>query len=113
MRANPAVRSSTSSTPNGMPLSVCERGWLTRPRSSNTSAGRTSLGTHAPPDLESGAAQWSTGHRHEAVLGAAKAINSHLQAKLSRRECRQWILFDKRSPTDSRSRASLGAASLG
>jgi hypothetical protein len=73
-----------------------------------------------PHDLEvaelsglAGAAQWSTGHRHEAVLGAAKAINSHLQAKLSRRECRQWILFDKRSPTDSRSRASLGAASLG
>lgn len=31
-------------------------------------------------------AQWSTGHRHEAVLAAAKAVNSHLQAKVGRRD---------------------------
>ena len=31
-------------------------------------------------------AQWSTGHRHEAVLAAAKAVNSHLQAKVARRD---------------------------
>lgn len=31
-------------------------------------------------------AQWSTGHRHEAVLAAAKAVNSRLQAKLDRRD---------------------------
>ena len=31
-------------------------------------------------------AQWSTGHRHEAVLAAAKAVNSHLQTKVSRRD---------------------------
>jgi hypothetical protein len=30
--------------------------------------------------------QWSTGHRHEAVLAAAKAVNSGLQAKLDRRD---------------------------
>lgn len=30
--------------------------------------------------------QWSTGHRHEAVLAAAKAVNSHLQSKLDRRD---------------------------
>lgn len=31
-------------------------------------------------------AQWSTCHRHEAVLAAAKAVNSMLQAKLNRRD---------------------------
>ena len=31
-------------------------------------------------------AQWSTGHRHEAVLAAAKAVNSMLQSKLGRRD---------------------------
>lgn len=30
--------------------------------------------------------QWSTGHRHEAVLAAAKAVNSRLQEKLNRRD---------------------------
>lgn len=31
-------------------------------------------------------AQWATGHLHEAVLAAAKAVNSQLQAKLARRD---------------------------
>lgn len=31
-------------------------------------------------------AQWATGHRHEAVLAAAKAVNSRLQEKLDRRD---------------------------
>lgn len=31
-------------------------------------------------------AQWSTGHRHEAVLAASKAVNSVLQTKLDRRD---------------------------
>ncbi|MFE3195956.1 TIGR02391 family protein [Nocardia sp. NPDC059240] len=31
-------------------------------------------------------AQWSTGHRHEAVLAASKAVNSLLQAKVGRRD---------------------------
>jgi hypothetical protein len=31
-------------------------------------------------------AQWATGHRHEAVLAAAKAANSRLQEKLDRRD---------------------------
>lgn len=31
-------------------------------------------------------AQWSTGHRHEAVLAGAKAVNSMLQAKVGRRD---------------------------
>ena len=54
------------------------------------------LGTHdASPSAAAGGmhpliwkaaqAQWSTGHRHEAVLAAAKAVNSHLQTKLSKR----------------------------
>lgn len=35
---------------------------------------------------QAASAQWSTGHRHEAVLAAAKAVNSRLQAKLDRRD---------------------------
>jgi hypothetical protein len=31
-------------------------------------------------------AQWATGHRHEAVLAASKAVNSMLQSKLGRRD---------------------------
>lgn len=31
-------------------------------------------------------AQWATGHRHEAVLAAAKAANSRIQEKLGRRD---------------------------
>lgn len=31
-------------------------------------------------------AQWEAGHRHEAVLAAAKAVNSHLQTKIGRRD---------------------------
>lgn len=31
-------------------------------------------------------AQWSTGHRHEAVLAASKAVNSMLQTKVQRRD---------------------------
>lgn len=31
-------------------------------------------------------AQWATEHRHEAVLAAAKAVNSHLQTKIGRRD---------------------------
>ncbi|HEX8117311.1 MAG TPA: TIGR02391 family protein, partial [Pyrinomonadaceae bacterium] len=31
-------------------------------------------------------AQWATGHRHEAVLAAAKAVNSRLQEKTQRRD---------------------------
>jgi hypothetical protein len=38
-------------------------------------------------------AQWSTGHRHEAVLAAAKAVNSHLQSKVSRRDISETDLI--------------------
>lgn len=38
------------------------------------------------------AAQWSTGHRHEAVLAAAKAVNSMLQAKVGRRDVSEMKL---------------------
>lgn len=37
--------------------------------------------------------QWSTGHRHESVLAAAKAVNSHLQAKLGRRDVSETDLI--------------------
>ncbi|MGW0183145.1 TIGR02391 family protein [Nocardia sp. NPDC003345] len=35
---------------------------------------------------DAASAQWSTGHRHEAVLAAAKAVNSLLQQKTGRRD---------------------------
>ena len=38
-------------------------------------------------------AQWSTGHRHEAVLAAAKAVNSYLQTKVGRRDISETNLI--------------------
>jgi uncharacterized protein (TIGR02391 family) len=47
---------------------------------------RISAASFHPLIWKAAAAQWSTGHRHEAVLAAAKAVNSHLQTKLGRRD---------------------------
>jgi hypothetical protein len=53
-------------------------------------------------------AQWSTGHRHEAVLAAAKAVNSRLQTKLRRRDISdtQLVLeaFSEKDPEPGRPR---------
>jgi uncharacterized protein (TIGR02391 family) len=53
-------------------------------------------------------AQWSTGHRHEAVLAAAKAVNSMLQAKLGRRDVSEVNLvqeaFSQSDPSAKRPR---------
>lgn len=53
-------------------------------------------------------AQWSTGHRHEAVLAASKAVNSHLQAKVSRRDVSEMDLvrqaFSERGPVEGKPR---------
>lgn len=50
----------------------------------------------------SASAQWATGHRHEAVLAAAKAVNSMLQSKLGRRDVSETKLaqeaFSKDAP---------------
>lgn len=52
--------------------------------------------------LTAAQAQWSTGHRHEAVLAASKTVNSQLQAKLSRRDVSEKDLvrqaFSERDP---------------
>lgn len=52
------------------------------------STGSPQLAASGMHDKVWGAArtQWSTGHRHEAVLAAAKAVNSLLQQKVSRRD---------------------------
>lgn len=42
---------------------------------------------------EAAKAQWNTGHRHEGVLAAAKAVNSLLQAKLARRDVSEGDLI--------------------
>jgi uncharacterized protein (TIGR02391 family) len=57
---------------------------------------------------KSAAAQWSTGHFHEAVLAAAKAVNSLLQVKLSRRDLSEVKLvrdaFSEKPPAPRRPR---------
>lgn len=53
-------------------------------------------------------AQWSTGHRQEAVLAAAKAVNSMLQDKLGRRDLSDVKLvreaFSEKDPEPNRPR---------
>jgi hypothetical protein len=44
---------------------------------------------------QAASAQWSTGHRHEAVLAAAKAANSRLQEKLGRRDLSETKLVQE------------------
>jgi uncharacterized protein Ymh len=57
---------------------------------------------------QSAAAQWATGHRHESVLAAAKAVNSLLQSKLARRDLSEAKLvqeaFSKDDPKADRPR---------
>lgn len=58
-------------------------------------------------------AQWATGHRHEAVLAAAKAVNSLLQAKLDRRDISEGDLvrqaFSDKAPEPGRPRLRFAA----
>lgn len=54
-------------------------------------------------------AQWSTGHRHEAVLAAAKTVNSHLQNRVGRRDISEMDLV-KQAFSDSA--PELGKARL-
>jgi uncharacterized protein (TIGR02391 family) len=53
-------------------------------------------------------AQWSTGHRHEAVLAAAKPVNSRLQERLGRRDLADVKLvqeaFSNKDPEDGKPR---------
>lgn len=57
---------------------------------------------------KSAEAQWSTGHLHEAVLAAAKAVNSQLQTKLDRRDVSEVKLvreaFTEKDPEPQKSR---------
>lgn len=52
--------------------------------------------------------QWKTGHRQEAVLAAAKAVNSRLQAKLDRRDVTEVKLvqaaFSEKDPVQGQPR---------
>lgn len=62
-------------------------------------------GYDASPQLSAGqlhhlvwraaSARWSTGHRHEAVLSGAKAVNSMLQTKLGRRDLSEGKLIQE------------------
>ncbi|MEU3009864.1 TIGR02391 family protein [Nocardia asteroides] len=57
--------------------------------------------------------QWSTGHRHEAVVAAAKAINSNLQTKLGRRDVSEYPLimeaFTSKEPAPGKPRLRFGS----
>ena len=59
------------------------------------------------------AAQWATGHLHEAVLAAAKSVNSQLQKKLARRDLSDARLvrdaFSERPPAEGRPRLRFDA----
>jgi hypothetical protein len=52
--------------------------------------------------------QWSTGHRHEAVLAATKAVNSMLQSKVDRRDVSEAKLvqesFSDKPPAEGKPR---------
>jgi uncharacterized protein (TIGR02391 family) len=61
-----------------------------------------------PKVWASAAAQWQTGHRHEAVLAASKMVNSMLQAKLQRRDLAEVKLvqeaFSEKEPLPKKPR---------
>lgn len=62
------------------------RGEITGNLGGNDLSPRITAASLHPLIWRAAEAQWSTGHRHEAVLAAAKAVNSMLQAKLGRRD---------------------------
>jgi hypothetical protein len=69
---------------------------------------RLAAGALHPLIWKAAEAQWSTGHRHEAVLAAAKAVNLHLQAKIDRRDISETDLvrqaFSERPPEPNKPR---------
>jgi hypothetical protein len=62
---------------------------------------------------QAASAQWSTGHHHESVLAAAKAVNSLLQTKLQRRDLSEVKLvrdaFTDKDPTIGKPRLRFDA----
>lgn len=80
--------------PWGQPREACQM--LLGGIASHSEIGELLAGHDASPRLSAAgfheqvwtaaSAQWKTGHRHEAVLAAAKAVNSMLQAKVGRRD---------------------------
>jgi uncharacterized protein (TIGR02391 family) len=72
--------------------------------------GTPQLAASALHDLvwRAAAAQWETDHRHDAVLAAAKAVNSLLQKKLGRRDVSEVKLvqeaFSEKEPTPGKAR---------
>lgn len=69
---------------------------------------RLSAGSMHDMVWKAASAQWTTGHRNEAVLAAAKAVNSGLQAKLGRRDLSEAKLvreaFSEKDPETGRPR---------
>lgn len=62
---------------------------------------------------QAASAQWSTGHLHESVLAAAKAVNSLLQTKVQRRDVSEVKLvrdaFTDKAPTQAKARLRFDA----
>ncbi|MFC7429745.1 TIGR02391 family protein [Nocardia tengchongensis] len=80
---------------------------LARLGGADTSPRITAAGLH-PLIWKAASAQWSTGHRHEAVLAAAKAVASLLETKVSRRDLLESDLikqaFSDREPEPGKPR---------
>jgi Protein of unknown function (Hypoth_ymh) len=87
----------------GQVRDACER--LRARIASSGEIGELLAGVQVSPQLSAGAlhpsvwsaasAHWNVGHRHEAVLAAAKAINSLLQAKVQRRDVSEVALVQE------------------
>jgi uncharacterized protein (TIGR02391 family) len=63
---------------------------------------RLSAGAMHPLIWRAASAQWATGHRHEAVLAATKAVNSRVQERVDRRDISEVKLvreaFSEKAP---------------
>jgi uncharacterized protein (TIGR02391 family) len=72
------------------------------------SSPRIAAGSFHPLIWKAAEAQWSTGHRHEAVLAAAKSVNSQLQTKVGRRDVSEKDLvqqaFSNKCPEPGKAR---------
>lgn len=79
----------------------------------NDQSPRLAAGQFHPLVWSGAAAQWATGHLHEAVLAAAKAVNSQLQKKLNRRDLSDAKLvrdaFSEKDPAEGRPRLRFDA----
>lgn len=90
---------------------IASQAEIARLFSGQDDAPKLSAGNMHPLVWRAASAQWSTGHRQEAVLAAAKAVNSRLQEKLNRRDLSEAKLvreaFSDKPPEAGKGRLRL------